>query len=108
MKFNLQEVGLGTISAIVGALAQIAIVIWVMSSNYTGLSNKIEAQGSKIDRVATGSKDRFEKVNSALDKYQVQQNTANDRMTKVETTLGFIGNVVQRLEVRMDGAPQKQ
>ena len=108
MKFNLQEVGLASILTVLGAFVQIGIVIWVMSSNYTGVTNKIEAQGAKIDRVATGSRERFEKVNTALDKYQTEQKAAGERMTKVETTLGFIGNVVQRLEVRMDGVPQKQ
>lgn len=107
MKWNL-EFGPASVIAALGTIVQLIAVIWVASSIYSGITSKIETQGAKIDRVATGSKDRFEKVNSALDKYQTEQKAAGERMTKVETTLGFIGNVVQRLEVRLDGTPLKQ
>lgn len=102
MKFN-WEIGPASILTVLGVLVQAGIVVWVMSSTYTGLSNKIESQSDKIERVAKGSRERFEKVNGSLDRYQLEQRAVGDRVTKVETSVGFIGNVLQRLETKMDG-----
>ena len=98
-----QKVGPATIAAIVGAIGVIASNVWIASSTYRGLTDKIETQGSKIEEVNTASKNRFSTVRTAIDQSKNNQVEIGNRMTKLETGLSYIADQTKYLVQRLDG-----
>jgi len=98
------KIGPASIVGAVGIIIQAVVVVWVGSSVYTKTVDKIDAQSLKIDEVEKGSNKRFELVHSAIDKSQSGLSAQNDRMTRVESAIGFIGDQMKWVVTRLDGA----
>lgn len=98
------QIGPAAIIGILGPIATVAVFIWTASGIYTKIIDKIEAQGTKIEQVATGSDKRFETVYTALAKSQNDQSSADQRMGRVETAIVYVSQQVQRVEARLDGS----
>ena len=105
MKWNL-EFGPASVIGAVGTLVQVGVVIWVASSIYTGLTNKIEQQGAKIELVEKGSDKRFETVYGAIKETKANQVDSISRVSRLETAIKYIGDQIGRLEAKLD-APSK-
>jgi aerobic-type carbon monoxide dehydrogenase small subunit (CoxS/CutS family) len=97
------EFGPASIITFAGIIIQAAVFIWGASALYSGLTNKIEMQGNKIETVEKGSAERFNAVRDAIKETHTVQTAQADRVTKIEASVGFISSVVQRLETRLDG-----
>jgi hypothetical protein len=105
MKWNL-EFGPASVIGFFSMLIQIGVVVWVASSVYTGLTNKIEAQGTKIEQVEKGSDKRFETVYGALKESKSNQVDAISRVSSLETAIRYIGTQIERVQAKLD-APAK-
>ena len=97
------EFGPASIITFIGIIIQAGVFIWGASALYSGLTNKIEIQSTKIDTVEKGSAERFTAVRDAIKDNRAVQTAQAERVTKIETSVGFISSVVQRLEARLAG-----
>ncbi len=95
--------GPASVLTVLGALAQAAIMLWVMSSSYTGITKTIEAQGQKIEEIKTGSDKRFETVRDAIKEQRTLASTLSNDMTGIKSVISFMSVQVNRLEDRLNG-----
>lgn len=97
--------GPATIAAILGALGVAGTNIWIASSNYRGLSDKLDQVSSRTEEVAKGSDTRFQTVYQSLGKTRDSQQVADQRLSRVETAIAYISSQVQRVEAKLDSGP---
>lgn len=97
------KVGPASIIGALGIIIQVIVVIWVGATIYTKTTDKIEAQSAKIDEVAKGSDRRFQTVRNSMASALTTQAATADRVSRVETAVGFIKDQVQQLVSKVDG-----
>lgn len=93
------KVGPAAVLTFISMVVQVVVVVWVGSSIYTGLTNKVDYQSSKIADVEKGSDKRFETVVSSIKDARTKQDETIQRVTKLEAALTFIGESIHRVEL---------
>lgn len=104
LKFD-STIGPAAVVAVIGTAGIIATNIWIASSNYRGLSDKLDQVSSRTEDVAKGSDTRFQTVYQSLAKTRDAQTLADQRLSRVETAIVYISSQVQRVEAKLDGGP---
>jgi hypothetical protein len=95
------KIGMASVIGAGGILIQAVVVIWATASIYTGITNKIEHQGEKIDLIEKGSDKRFEVIRDGIKTAQAHEAVIDNRLTVMETTVGFIKDSVQKIESKI-------
>lgn len=98
------KIGPASVVGALGIAIQVIVVVWMGSSIYTKLTDKIENQGIKIDEIDKGSRQRFASVRTALATYQTNESAAGERVGRLETALSYVSEQIRRVEARLDGA----
>jgi len=97
------KIGPASIVGAVGAVCTIISVIWVGSSYYQKVVDRIDDQSTKLTESISDSKERFKTISTTIQNNKTMQDSVSDRLSKVETAIVYISNQVQRVETKLDG-----
>lgn len=95
------KIGMASVIGAAGIVVQFVVVIYAATSIYNGITNKIEHQGEKIELIEKGSDKRFEVVREGIKTAQAHEAAIDNRLTVMETTVGFIKDSVQKIESKI-------
>jgi len=93
------KIGPAAVLTFISMVVQVVVVVWVGSSIYTGLTNRVDYQSNKIADVEKGADKRFETVVTSIKESRTKQDETIQRVTKLETALTFIGESIHRVEL---------
>lgn len=97
------EFGPASVLAVLAAIAQVIVFVWVMSSNYTSLAGGQSHLTEKVETYKKASDERFDTVRTAIkDSHATTAAISND-VSGMKATLNFLGVQVQRVEDKVNG-----